>query len=209
MIRAASSLTNRIFLASTLLATLSLGVVFYVVNAAVSAQVEDDLRRDLADAATLVEQHRATLTETFTRMARVIADLPKLKAAVETGDPITIQPIADEYRGVINPDVFVVTDPRGVPLTSSGIDIAALPETDSGIASVDEVSAFLPHPRGLLRVVSVPIFLGLKPPEILGRLTVGFFLDDTLAAQFKGVTGAEIAFAAGGRVLAASIPEVS
>jgi signal transduction histidine kinase len=209
MIRAASSLTNRIFLASTLLATLSLGVVFYVVNAAVSAQVEDDLRRDLADAATLVEQHRATLTETFTRMARVIADLPKLKAAVETGDPGTIQPIADEYRGVINPDVFVVSDPRGTPLASSGIEIAALPQTHAGVALVDEVSAFLPHPRGLLQVISVPILLGLERTEILGRLTIGFFLDDRLAAQFKGVTGAEIAFADGGRVLAASLPPSS
>ena len=212
MIRSASSLTNRIFLASTLLATLSLGAVFYVVNAAVSAQAEADLRRDLADAATLVEQQRATLTETFTRMARLIADLPKLKAAVETRDPSTIQPIADEYRGVINPDVpdvFVVGDPRGVALASSGIDIAALPDTHAGSASEDEVSAFVPHPRGLLQIVSVPIFLGRQPPEILGRLTVGFFLDDRLATQFKGVTGAEIAFAAGGRVLAASLPEVS
>ena len=209
MIRSASSLTNRVFLASTLLATLSLGAVFYVVNRAVSAQAEADLRRDLADAATLVEQHRATLTETFTRLARVIADLPKLKAAVETGDPSTIQPIADEYRGVINPDVFVVSDPRGTALASSGIEIAALPDTHAGVALVDEVSAFLPHPRGLLQVVSVPIFLGRQPPEILGRLTVGFFLDDRLAAQFKRLTGADIAFAAGGRVLAASLPEVS
>jgi signal transduction histidine kinase len=209
MIRVASSLTNRIFLASTLLATLSLGVVFYVVNAAVSAQAEDDLRRDLADAATLVEQHRATLTETFTRMARVIADLPKLKAAVETGDPITIQPIADEYRGVINPDVFVVSDPGGRPLASSGIDIAALPKAYAGVASADEVSAFLPHSRGLLQVISVPIVLGLERTEILGRLTIGFFMDDRLATQFKGVTGAEIAFAAGGHVLASSLPEVS
>jgi hypothetical protein len=84
MIHVASSLTNRIFIASTLLATLSLGVVFYVVNAAVSAQAEDDLRRDLTDAAALVAQHRATLTDTFTREARMVADLPKLKAAAET-----------------------------------------------------------------------------------------------------------------------------
>jgi signal transduction histidine kinase len=210
MIRAASSLTNRIFLASTVLATLSLGVVFYMVNAAVSAQAENELRRDLADAATLVAQHRATLTETFTRMARVIADLPKLKAAVETDDPNTIQPIADEYRGVLdNSDVFVVTDPGGRPLASSGIDVAALPQTYAAVGSADEISAFVPHPRGLLQLISVPILLGLERSEILGRLTVGFFMDDQLAAQFKGVTGAEIAFAAGGRVLAASLPAVS
>jgi signal transduction histidine kinase len=208
MIRVASSLTNRIFLASALLATLSLGIVFYFVNAGVSEQADADLRRDLYDAATLVEQHRATLTETFTRMARVVADLPKLKAAVGTGDPLTIQPIADEYRGVIKADVLVVSTPAG-RLASAGTKVAALPATDASFASTDEVSAFLSHPRGVLQVVSVPIVLGTAPVEILGRLTVGFFMDDQLAAQFKGVTGAEIAFAADGRVLASSLPATS
>jgi signal transduction histidine kinase len=206
MIRAASSLTNRIFLASTLLATLSLGVVFYFVNAGVYAQAEEELRRDLDDAATLVEQHRVTLTETFSRMARLVADLPRLKAAVETGDSPTVQPIAEEYGKAMNPDLLVVTDPQGSVLASAGTTMPALPALHDGVASADEVSAFLPHPRGLLQVVSVPILLGFERPEVLGRLTIGFFMDDRLATQFRGVTGAEIAFAAQGRVLASSLP---
>jgi signal transduction histidine kinase len=206
MMRAASSLTNRIFLASTLLATLSLGVVFYFVNAGVSAQAEAELRRDLDDAATLVEQHRATLTETFSRMARLVADLPVLKAAVATRDAPTVQPIAEEYSRAMNPDLLVVTDPQGNVLASTGTSVPALRATRDGVAAVDEVSAFLPDPRGLLQVVSVPILLGVEAPEVLGRLTVGFFMDDRLANQFKGVTGAEIAFAAQGRVLASSLP---
>ena len=206
MMRAASSLTNRIFLASTLLATLSLGVVFYFVNAGVYTQAEAELRRDLDDAASLVEQHRATLTETFSRMARLVADLPRLKAAAETGDPPTVQPIAEEYGKAMNPDLLVVTGRQGHVLASVGTSVAALPAMHEGVASADEVSAFLPHPRGLLQVVSVPILLGFERPEVLGRLTIGFFMDDRLAMQFKGVTGAEIAFAAGGRVLASSLP---
>jgi signal transduction histidine kinase len=206
MMRPASSLSNRIFLASTLLATLSLGVVFYFVNAAVSAQAEAELRRDLDDAATLVEQHRARLTETFSRMARLVADLPVLKAAVATRDAPTVQPIAEEYSRAMNPDLLVVTDPQGRVLASTGTSVPVLPATHDGVAAVDEVSAFLPDPRGLLQVVSVPILLGVEAPEVLGRLTVGFFMDDQLAGQFKGVTGAEIAFVAEGRVLAASMP---
>ena len=45
-----------------------------------------------------------------------------------------------------------------------------------------------------------------SPPALLGRLTVGFFLDDRRATQLKAVTGSEIAFAANGRVLSASLP---
>lgn len=95
---ALSSLTNRIFLACTLLATLSLGFAFYFVNERVSTEAEAELRRGLEEAATLVDQQSATLTNRFTRFARLVADLPKLKAAVATGDPPTVQPLAEDYR---------------------------------------------------------------------------------------------------------------
>ena len=112
MVRLFASLTNRIFLACTLLATLSLGFAFAFVNARVTAEVEAELRRDLSEAGTLVDQRRAAFTETFTTMARLIADLPKLIAAVETGDPPTVQPLADEYQREIDADVLVLTSPE-------------------------------------------------------------------------------------------------
>ena len=205
VVRLFASLTNRIFLASTLLATLSLGLAFAFVNARVAAEVVVELRRDLAKAGTLVDQRRAAFSDTFTTMARLIADLPKLKAAVETGDRPTVQPLADEYQQEIDADLLVLTSPTGDILASSGYDATTLP----AIRAADplaEVETLLPHARGLLQVVSVPIVLGGEPPGLLGRLTVGFFLDDRRAAQLKAVTGSEIAFAANGRVLSASLP---
>jgi signal transduction histidine kinase len=202
----AASLTNRIFLACTLLAMLSLGFAFYFVNARASTEVEADLRRGLAEAGTLVDQQRATVTDTFTRMARVVADLPKLKAAVETADPPTVQPLADEYVREVNADLLVLTGPRGNVLGAAGTDASALPATVLGARSADEISTFWPHDRGVLQIISVPILLGPEPSEILGRLTVGFFLDDRLAAQFKRLTGSEIAFGAQNRILASTLP---
>jgi signal transduction histidine kinase len=75
------------------------------------------------------------------------------------------------------------------------------------LTSDEEISTFLPHERGVLQIVSVPIFVGSDVREMLGRLTVGFFLDDRLAAQFKALTGSEIAFGAQGRILASTLPE--
>ena len=43
-------------------------------------------------------------------------------------------------------------------------------------------------------------------PDILGRLTVGVFLDDRVAREVKGLTGSEIAFGAKGRILASTLP---
>ena len=65
--------------------------------------------------------------------------------------------------------------------------------------------AFWPHPAGVLEVVSVPITLGLDRPELLGTLSIGYLLDDRRAAQFKALTGADIAFAMGGVVRASTL----
>ena len=204
--RIASSLTNRVFLACTLLATLSLGFALYFVDERASAAAEAELRRGLVEAGSLVDEHSATRTDHFTRLARVVADLPKLKAAVETGDPPTVQPLADDYRAEVNADLLVLTGDGGRVLGLAGADAADLSVALGDVSSTDERSTFRPHGRGLLQLVSVPIFLEGIVPDILGRLTVGFFLDDRRAAEFKGLTGSEIAFGAGGRILASTLP---
>jgi signal transduction histidine kinase len=203
--RAASSLTNRVFLACTLLAMLSIGFAFYFVNERASSEVEADLRRGLVDAGTLVDQYSATRTDHFTRLARVVADLPKLKAAVETGDPPTVQPLADEYRAEVNADLLVLTGRRGAVLGTAGADAAIIAAAAQDPQSDQEMSTFTPHGRGVLQLVSVPILLEGELPDILGRLTVGVFLDDRLAAEFKSLTGSEIAFGAQGRILASTL----
>jgi signal transduction histidine kinase len=206
---ATSSLSNRIFVACTLLAMLSLGFAFYFVNARAMNEAEAELRRSLIEAGILVDQNRVGVTDTFTRLARLVADLPKLKAAVETNDPPTVQPLADEYRDQINADILLLTGRRGERLGTSGAgaEELTLPATLTDTTSLDEISTFAPHARGVLQVVSVPLLLHRDPePDVLGRLTVGFFLDDRFAAQIKRLTASEIAFGAGHRILASTLP---
>ena len=90
-----ASLTNRIFVATAALAVLGIAVAVYRINVAVTAQAENELRRGLVEAANLLEEHRTTLFEHFAREARLIADVSQLKAAMNTGDPPTLQQIAD------------------------------------------------------------------------------------------------------------------
>jgi signal transduction histidine kinase len=206
MMRVASSLTNRIFLASTLLAVLALGFTLYFVNARVSAAAEAELRRSVTEAATLVERRRQDLTDTFTTLARSIADLPTLKGAVDTGDPPTVQPSADEYRLRMNVDLLLVTGRDGAVLGKSGAEATSLAAVKIAPDSADEVFALATHARGLLQVISVPIQINTGVPDLLGRLSVGFFMDDAVAARLRELTGSEVAFAAGGQVLASSLP---
>jgi len=202
-----SSLSNRIFVACALVATLSLGFAFYFVNARATREAEAELRRGLDEAGILVDQNRVDVTDTFTRLARLVADLPKLKAAVETGDAPTIQPLADEYRDQVKADILLLTGKRGERLGQSGAgaDELTVPAAKD-VDPTDEISTFAPHSRGVLQVVSVPIFLEGNPPDVLGHLTVGFFLDDRFASQIKRLTGSEIAFGVGDRILASTLP---
>ncbi len=216
-----SSLTNRIFLASTLLATVSIGFAVYFVSSRLRSEAEAELRRDLTEAASLVDQQGATLFANFTRTARLIADLPKLKGVVETGDSPTIEPIARDYQEQAGSDLFLITDPTGHVLAAiGGSSLGTWAEQAPAIArarSGSPATAFWPHPNGVLQVVSLPVTIspgglplrrpltGLDRPEVLGTLTVGYLLDDERAATFKALTGADIAFAFDGEIRASTL----
>ncbi len=207
---ALSSLTNRIFLASTLLATVSIGFAVYFVSSRLRSEAEAELRRDLQEAASLVDQQRETQFDTFTRTARLIADLPKFKAVIELGDAPTIDPIVRDYQQQAGADLFLVTDPDGRVLGQVGGTPAILEPVDGapGMARArlgTAAMAFWPHPRGLLQVVNVPVTIGLENPELLGTLTVGYLIDDERAATFKALTGADIAFALDGQVRSSTL----
>lgn len=199
-----SSLTNRIFLATAILAVLCIGAAVYVISARITADAERDLERGLSEAVTLVEEHRAILSQTFSVAARLIADLPKLKAAVATSDPPTVAPLAGDYQARVRSERFVVTGRDGTVLAAFGGGQGERAAVGHALAGREAVS-FHSHPRGVLQVVTVPITIDQPTPEILGTLSLGFLLDDDLARRLGRVTESEIAFALDGRVLASTL----
>jgi signal transduction histidine kinase len=199
-----ASLTNRIFIASAMLAVMTTGVAVYVVGVRATREAEAELARGLTEAGTLVEQQRRSLTTEYLLIARLLADLPKLKGAVETGDPPTIAPIAAEYQRQVGADVLIVTGRAGVPLTGA-LDVVPAPEAIARALAGHEVIEFRPDPRGVLQLATVPIAIGRDAPDVLGALSVGVLLDRQMADQFKGATRSEVAFALDGRIRAATL----
>jgi signal transduction histidine kinase len=203
--RVLGSITNRIFLASALLAMLSIAAAVYFVSGRMTTETETELQNDLREAATLVEDQRITQFENVARTARLIADLPKFKAVLEIGDRPTMMPIAADYQHQAGADLLMVNGRRGEPLALVGETAAAHPPAGPPLVDSNLTPAFWAHPSGVLEVVSVPVTLGLDRPEFLGTLTLGYLLDDRRAAQFKSLTGAEIAFAMDGQVRASTL----
>ena len=204
-----ASLQNRIFVATALVAVLSIAFALQFVTTRVSSEAQAELERGLRRAGALMEENHAVRLETLTLLAHLIADLPKLKAAVETNHPPTVEPLARDYRARVRADLFVVTGHEGSLLATVGATPAAL----QGLATVSSAGvgaqAFtLRTEKGVVEVVTVPIPIGPDPPEVVGNLSLGFALDDALAARVKAVTDAEVAFVVDGKVRASTLPEL-
>jgi signal transduction histidine kinase len=204
-----SSLQNRVFLASALVALVTIVFAIRFVTVRLGNEAEAELQRGLKESATLVEENYAARLDTLSLLARLIADLPKLKAAVETGDPPTIRPIAQDYKNQVKADLFAVTNRDGALLAAIGGSDTPAAERDSVRAALAgrEATALRTRPEGgLQQIVTVPIAIGIEPPEVLGTLTVGFALNDELAAQLKAVTASEVALVQAGRIVASTLP---
>ena len=208
-----SSLRGRIFLASALLAVLSCGVALFFVNRRVTNEAERSLRREILVSGAIVDQLRATRTETYTITARLIADSPTLKAALTTTDAPTVQNEVRKVGPSLNTEnlVLLVTDNKGTVKATSG-DASAAARLLAGQAAVKdalggkETVSLLPQSNGILQVVTVPISLFQTQPQILGTLSAGFLLDDSLAVRLKEITGSDVAFGLDGRILATTLP---
>ena len=212
MVKLLGSLTNRIFLASAALAVVSIGAAVYFVSRTTTRQAEAELQRGLLEAGTLVDQQTAALAQNLTVMARLVADSPKFKAAIDTGDPPTVQPIALDYQKQLGSALVVVTNRKGDVLATVGsLDVSPeaigrLPEIRTALAG-KESSGVWAQSNGALQVVSVPVAIGIDRPELMGTLTVGYRLDEALAEQFKRETQSDIAFSVDGQIKASTLSD--
>ena len=209
--RPLSSIRSRIFLSSATLAVLCIGVALYLISVQVTREAQRTLERDIVATGAQIDQLRAERTRTFTVMAHLIADLPKLKSAIDTNDPPTVQDIARGYQSQLNASLVVLTNRSGGVLYSAGgspraAAIAAnQPAVREALAGHDSLS-LLPQPNGILQVITVPVSVYEHRPEILGTLSVGFLLDDSLLTEMKRITGSDLAFGMDGQILASTLP---
>ena len=206
-----SSLRRRIFLASGFLAVLCIAIALALVNVRVTREAERTIEREMIATAAQIDQLRAERSQSFAQTARVLADIPQLKAAMATNDALTVEDVAGFYQSQFHASVLLLANPRGDLLYAAGAPepVAKIaitkPSFREALSGHDTIS-LLPQPNGILQVVTVPVLLDRPRREILGTLSAGFLLDDTLAAQLKKITGSDLAFAMDGQILVSTFP---
>lgn len=199
-----SSLTNRVFLGSALLAVVSMGAATYRMSVAVSAQAEADLRARLDESATLVSEFARAQFADFVVKGSLIADLPVLRNAASTAHAPTVQPIAEDYQRRIGADLFVVLGRDDAVLARAG---RVRPADDQVHALLDACRAgpngttFWPLADGVVHAAAVPMESGPSPAS---TLIVGFSLDQDAAERLKALTRSDVAFLSRNRVVAST-----
>ena len=175
------------------LAVLAIAVAVYRFNVAVTAQAENELRRGLEEAGTLLEEYRDTLFDHFTREARLIADLSNLKAAMDTRDPPTVQPIAERISAAASAPTCSSSPTRrdgcSPRQAACACRMSRQRTTQWSVRPKGTRSSRLwPHPGGIIQVVSVPSLIVNRSNEIevVGTLSVGFSLDEQIGAAVQG-----------------------
>ena len=199
MARPLGSLRSRVFAATAVVAVLPTALALGLATRRVTQEAEADLARSLGEASRLVAQYHGARLVTATERAALVADLPKLKAAVAEGDPRTAEPVARDYRGRVRSDVLVLTDRGGRILVSLGADATGWR---------DLTLPFRVEGGRLFETVDAPIVLErpAEAPEVLGHLVLGFALDDAFAARLRALTGSHVAVVMEGRVFASTLP---
>ena len=186
-----SSLTNRIFFATALLA------VAVDRRRDLHRQRRGDTRRRRTSCsaasrrpARSSSEYRALLFDHFAREARLVADLPKLKAAVDTNDPATVAPTGTRVSAAARSRPVRHRPTAGALLARLGggdVPEGALDgqaRSRRGRRTAAEMTAFWPEPqRDPAGRRPFPIFD--RAANSLGTLIVGVSLDSAPAARFK------------------------
>lgn len=202
--RLLSSLRGRVFLASALVALACAALALRLVSAGLEATIDRDLQAGLERSERLLlEQHRARV-EALATVARLVADLPRLKAAVETGDAPTVEPLAREYQAYAGADLLHLSDAAGRTLARLG-PVTPAPDAVARALRGHEAASLVSEPAGLFEVVSVPVSVGPGAGDVLGTLSVGLALDRSLARRLGASIDGHAAILEAGRVRASSL----
>lgn len=197
----ALSLRQRILRTSVASTLVIVFAAFLLVDGIIRNTVTRDQRETLAAGARLVAQLQGSAIDDYLDRTASLASAPTLRAAVETGDPSTIEANLDALLAGAEADWIAVTTPAGEPLAASE-GAPSLERADRLIESARffDSAELWPSGDGLEQVHASGIFFGATQ---LGVVLTGVTIGPERVEQMEDATQQRVAFVAGGAVVAA------
>jgi len=187
-----------------------MALVLVVVNVLVSTNINNVIALRFKEASDLFEQQLNSKTRQLSTFGQVVSRAPRLLAALATGDHNTVQDLAETMRQQVGSELFTVVDETGHVLTrvhapdQYGDDATVDPMIADALVGFSRTGLAI-HDSKLYLVATVPMISGGQ--IISGALKLGTEVDDAFADLMKKLTGTDITFHIGQRVVASSLSE--
>lgn len=187
-------LFSLIFISSVLACTTVL-----IVRVRVEQKVHEDITEALGNSVVTFQNFQRQREATLARSARLLADLPDLRALMTTQDPATIQDGSAELWRLAGSDLFVIADRTGklvaVHTTTPGFTPGAAQDSLRHSLATGESRDWWFGKDHLYEVFLQPIYFG-RPSEgvLLGVLGVGYEVGPALATEVSQIASSQVAF---------------
>ncbi len=186
---------------------ISLLIIQTIVNQEIRNNLASDLQHSLNTYQNLQQQRR----DMIARESALLADLPSLKALMTANDDRTIQDGGGEFWHVSGSDFFALMDPNGKLIAVYNQGTTLDRNVVQGAIATSLARAQEPHSLtldGYLFDVSIqPLLFGPQSSgTVLGYVAVGYAIDERVAREVSEAAAAEVAFAAGGHIVASTLP---
>ncbi len=195
----------------SVLVALSLGAVLVATTRAVTTRSFNRTSTDLDAARTAFYQLADDRAEFAAAQAALVTALPVFRAHMTDSrlaeDVATLDAMGEEYRRQLKADFCIIADRDGRWTSMPGWPAGANP-SEAVRTSISEATAG--RPRRAIADLGDRLFLIVSEParfaeEILGTLTVGLALDDSVARRLAEVTHADVNIVAGRHLSASSL----
>lgn len=207
-------LLAKILLSTSVLLTAVFAVTGEIVLNHIRHAMSDSLEQEVQDSFQAYTSLFKSRAELLASVSRIMATLPQVRLAFNTGDRATIEDTASEMWSKISPSdaIFLVTDPRGKIVASLGGEtpLSAQRELDlvprAAARFPEQSSGFFSRNHELYQVSVTPVYVdSTQGQALLDVLVAGYRIDAVAAAELKQRTTSEFIFLTPAGVIASTL----
>jgi len=179
-----------------------------VIRSSMHQQVLNDFSEDLAHSVETFQSFESQRLAALQRENTLLADLPKLRAVMTTGDERTIADEVPDFSKVGDYDLFALASTDGRVLAAYTRGTSADPElrTNLGELLTQAGKHYLLSGGRLFEYSVRPLYFGSEETgALLGYVISGYAIDTAFLLQLNRSSAAEIIFLAGDHVVTSTL----